>query len=267
MINQLILDFSRFEFKYVLQKSLRESVESELGFFMQLDPFVRDTELNRYCVRSLYFDDPLNTAFYDKVDGLKDRSKFRLRTYTRTPDAVTPVFLEQKGRSDNRVFKHRVLISESSLNLLHDRSLKALLLEQPGSKDYSVHRARNTQRALEIDKPANPVITKFQYDWFRKEIRPVALIDYMRTPYISKYDHEFRVTFDEQLSAYETDQLFPNNQARHRQLLPGYTVMEVKFNKVVPAWFHRIIQSYELRRVPLSKICEGMKKLNLAVEL
>ncbi|MFP6807244.1 MAG: polyphosphate polymerase domain-containing protein [Pseudomonadales bacterium] len=234
---ELKLEFSRFEFKYVLQKSLRKAVEAELEYFMELDPFVSQTAHNKYFVRSLYFDDPRHTAFYDKIDGLKSRAKFRIRTYTNNQDGQTPQFLEEKGRHDNKVFKHRILIEDS------------------------------IQTIIESNDSSNDLLTKFRYQWFKKTIRPVALIDYLRRPYISKFDHEFRVTFDERLQARDTSTLFPCKSTNAALLLPGYTVMEVKFGHRVPAWFHRIIQSFELRRVSISKICEGMKSLHLAEDL
>ena len=40
--------------------------------------------------------------------------------------------------------------------------------------------------------------------------------------------------------------------------------MEVKFRYHIPSWFHRIIQSYELRRVSISKICAAMETLEMA---
>ena len=110
------------------------------------------------------------------------------------------------------------------------------------------------------------VLKRFQYDCFRKGIKPVALIDYYRRPYISKYDSEFRVTLDERLYATETTELFPGKTAIRRPVKQGYTIMEVKFNRHIPAWFHRIIQSYELRRLSISKICEGMQALGMASE-
>ena len=242
---KIVLEFSRFEFKYVLHKELRKQVESELGYFMQLDPFVETEQHNRYFVRSLYLDDAEHTAFNDKIDGLKTRSKFRLRTYSRQ-SGLAPIFLEEKGRHNNRVFKHRSLVVEAS-NRLNVRQLIDSLLN--------------------CDFDNEELASKFRYSWFRKQIRPVALIDYLRRPYISKYDHEFRVTFDEELRGIETEDLFPDKKRTAVKLLPGYTVMEVKFGHKVPAWFHRIIQSYELRRVPLSKICEGMKCLNIATDV
>lgn len=49
-----------------------------------------------YLVRSLYFDTPFDDDFEDKVDGLLNRRKIRLRTYS--PDAAS-VKLEIKEKS------------------------------------------------------------------------------------------------------------------------------------------------------------------------
>jgi hypothetical protein len=34
-----------------------------------------------YVITSLYYDDPLDNALYEKLDGLPEHSKFRIRTY------------------------------------------------------------------------------------------------------------------------------------------------------------------------------------------
>ena len=93
------------------------------------------------------------------------------------------------------------------------------------------------------------------------------LIDYYRRPYISKYDPEFRVTFDEQLYATRTESLHPPEYAPRRSVLKGFTIMEVKFRFHVPSWFHRIIQSYELHRISVSKICSGIETFGLTPKL
>jgi hypothetical protein len=89
------------------------------------------------------------------------------------------------------------------------------------------------------------------------------LIDYQRRPYVSRFDPDFRLTFDSELQATQTDRLFPRNTDRSRRVVPGKTVMEVKFRHHLPSWFHRIIQGYELRRLSFSKICEGTIALGL----
>jgi hypothetical protein len=243
LIKQQVLDFNRFEFKYLLAKPLRQEVERELGHFVEFDPFVASTPLHRYFVRSLYFDDASYSAFHDKIDGLKKRSKFRIRTYSTDLQEQAPQFLEQKGRYNNRVFKNRMELS---------------LVGRIGVQ------AQPVIEQLATMATDNKVLARFQYDYFRKGLRPVTLIDYYRRPYISKYDSEFRITFDEELRATNTPELFPSATAASRPVKTGYTIMEVKFNRHIPAWFHRIIQSYELQRLSISKICEGMQALGLA---
>jgi SPX domain protein involved in polyphosphate accumulation len=227
--------------------TLREGVESELRHFMELDPFVRQVPGHQYLVRSLYFDDPSFTTFYDKIDGLHSRSKFRVRTYTNDPDVLAPRFLEIKGRHNNLVYKHRVLIDINGV-------------EKQAATNGIVENV--LQRT-----PVGPMRSQFEFELHRKRIRPVALVDYQRRPYVSKYDPEFRLTFDQNLHAVQSNALFPSERSRSRRLLPGLTVMEVKFRYHIPAWFHRIIQAYELQRVSVSKICEAITALGLAENL
>ena len=47
------LDFSRFEFKYLLNANRRAALESDLQHFLQYDPFVVLRENHQYPVRSL----------------------------------------------------------------------------------------------------------------------------------------------------------------------------------------------------------------------
>ena len=81
---------------------------------MSLDDFARDFQNNEYFVRSLYFDSPSSFNFYEKIDGIKKRKKFRLRTYDKK-FGESALFIEQKGRNVNRVFKHRTLIEDRDI--------------------------------------------------------------------------------------------------------------------------------------------------------
>jgi hypothetical protein len=239
------LHFLRFEFKYVLDAALRHEVESELQHFVELDPYVAGQKDHLYFVRSLYFDDQALTSFHDKVDGMLTRSKFRVRTYGRTIDDPSPWFLESKGRHNNLVVKHRTPVD--------------------GAFD---RRARGDElsRLLCRHAAGGPVRDRFEFDLYRRQIEPIVLVDYLRRPYFSKFDPDFRLTFDADLSAACADTLFPGDAARHRQLLRGRTVMEVKFRHHVPAWFHRILQAYELRRQSVSKICAATQALGLQLD-
>ncbi|MDH3979541.1 MAG: polyphosphate polymerase domain-containing protein [Gammaproteobacteria bacterium] len=241
-------EFLRFEFKYILNQPLRDAIEGELGHFLQPDPVVVDKPERKYVVRSLYFDDPSYSCYYDKIDGLTHRAKFRLRTYTNDPQEACDAFLEIKGRHNQKVFKKRVpmLPGEDGLFTRHESDITRKLLRQA--------------------EPGH-VRDRFHYDYLRKSIRPVMLIDYLRRPYVSRFSPDFRLTFDDNLHGMHTDNLYPDDRSRRRALLRGYTVMEVKFSSQIPPWFHRIIRSYQLKRVSVSKVCKGIDAWNLVPRL
>jgi SPX domain protein involved in polyphosphate accumulation len=242
------LHFARFEFKYLLPLQLRNKIEQDLAFFLQYDPFVADKEGHRYAVRSLYYDDLAYSAFYDKVDGLHSRSKFRVRTYSFYSTEQTPVFLEIKGRHNNLVYKHRTPLANDAVDW---EALSGNTLTQTVLKQADTSAVRN----------------QFEFDTVRKGLQPVALIDYMRRPYVSKFDPSFRITFDEELKVTRTNYLFPKSSGfAAKQIQPGYTILEVKFRHHMPSWFHRVIQAHELQRISISKICSGMEVLGLAID-
>jgi hypothetical protein len=241
-------EFLRYEFKYLLPNELRKAVEKELGHFMDLDPFVQAQPDRKYFVRSLYFDDPFNSAFYEKIDGMLSRKKFRLRTYSLIPTTEVPIFLEQKGRHNNLVVKVRTPLREEANCEIANQSqhISSLIMSQ-AEKGF--------------------VLDRFQYEYFKKNIRPVALIDYTRRPYISRLDAEFRLTFDDNLFATPAQSLWPEQLSGRKECVSGYTIMEVKFRYHMPAWFHAVVQSFNLVRVSISKIVCGMKTLDLAKDL
>lgn len=237
------LDFARFEFKYILPRNRRNDVESHLQYFVELDPFVRGRPESKYTVRSLYYDDAAYSAFHDKIDGLLHRKKFRIRTYNDEETGAAPYFLEVKGRHNNLVFKHRTPIEKG--NWISSRGDELSL------------------GIIENSTPSN-VLDQFTFEFFKRRIKPVALINYKRRPYISKYDPNFRITFDEELFCFDATKLFPEDISQAHSIIPGSTVLEVKFAHHIPAWFHRIIQAHNLKRVSISKICSGMEVLDIA---
>jgi hypothetical protein len=242
------LHFSRFEFKYVLPLAQRSDLESELGYFMALDPYVSSKRHQKYFVRSLYFDDDSYTAYYEKTDGIMIRRKYRIRTYTDDSTEECVIFLEVKGRFNSLVYKHRVELPRSVV-----RSLEV------GSEDFLSDLVRLNN--------SDDVATAFLFDSFRRRLKPRLLVDYERRPYVSKYAPDFRVTFDDSLETTVTGRLFSEPTDRQRITLPGFSIIEVKFKRHIPSWFHRLIQSYELHRISVSKYCKGMERTGLAENL
>ena len=239
-------NFDRYEFKYLLSADQREQIESEVSNFMDYDGHVHEELDQAYFVRSLYFENKFATHYYEKIDGIKYRRKFRLRSYGKKLDLKMPVYLEEKNRNYDRVHKHRILIDPDHLPIFYDfrrcEELKSL---------YS-----------NVD-----LVDRFVFETIRKAIKPMILVDYIRKPYVSSYDVNFRVTFDHQLTADSDSVLFPSRPGNWKQSVAGYTVLEVKFFRRIPIWFHRILQAQNMRRLSFSKFVKGMEITGQANDL
>ena len=155
-----------------------------------------------------------------------------------------PIFLEKKGRHLNRVFKSRSKIKHSDLNKIYERSRFSELCNT-----YS-----------------DDVFDDFVFLGYRKMQAPKVLVDYVRIPYTSNYDSNFRVTLDSKIKVQRSNSLFPEIY-NPIEALPVHVIMEVKFHRRIPAWFHRIIQTYNLDRVSVSKFVLGMTKSGIAQDL
>lgn len=241
-----IQKFARYEFKYLISQQQSSGIEKEVRPFMQYDGFVSKEMENSYFVRSEYYDNDLFTHFYEKVDGMRDRYKYRIRTYGKTSNDRNPIFLEKKGRKLQRTFKQRVQIDNSHLDYFYNPN--------------------KMEKLLEIYKGID-LIEQFVFDSNRKAISPKVIVDYQRTPYVSDYDVNFRLTFDRLLSVSKTDGIDFDIYSTNREwyaVQAGYTILEVKFFRRFPPWFHRIIQSYGLTRLSFSKFSTGMEACGYA---
>ncbi len=236
----------RYEFKYILNKKTSDQIEKEAQNFMIYDGHVKKELNNKYFVRSLYFENNFSSNFYEKVDGMKIRRKYRLRTYSNFFDPKVPIFFEVKGRISERTYKKRINIKNKYLNLFLSQSQNFNLLNL---------------------YPNNEMIINFIFDSFRKNLKPLILVDYKRRPYINKFGLYFRLTFDTNLLSSKTNNLFSNDKySSWLECKAGYTILEVKFDRSIPAWFHRIIQCYNLKRRSISKFVLGMSSSGLARE-
>ena len=232
--------FSRFEFKYIIKRSVSDAIQNEVKNFTKIDSYAIGK--SKYLVRSLYFDNNLFSNFHDKVDGVKKRYKFRIRTYTDHDNFNTPLFLEMKGRNNLRTYKIRTKINKTDLNLFYKQ--KNLL-------------------DLKYKYLNNKLIEQYIFDSYKKKIIPKVLIDYNRLPLINKNGLYFRLTFDSDIKACSSNNIF-NSKNSWKTCISGNDILEVKFDFTIPPWFHRIIQSYQLKRISVSKFVIGMEASNLA---
>ncbi len=231
-------ELSRYEFKYFLPDDVANSIFKIALNFMEVDSYALKSGKKGYFVRSLYFDNSNYDNFYEKVDGMQVRKKFRLRTYNKTLKENSHFFLEMKGRKQDRIIKKRTPIKVDLLNYFYS------------PKDIINLYHKNHKNSL---------VESFIFDYNRKKIIPKILVDYMRKPLINKYGLYFRLTFDSDLVVAKSKSLFnQNNFFARKKYKPGTTILEVKFERSMPAWFHRVIQTFDLRRQSISKYVLGV---------
>ena len=246
-INNPLQRFARYEFKYFLNKNLRDAIEKEVRYFMEYDGYTHRELHNSYIVRSLYFDNFISSNFNEKVDGIKKRSKYRIRTYSQNESTNVPIFLEKKGRVNERTYKVRTEIKAQHLNDFSKPEHYEIIL-----KNYK----------------DNELVLEFVFDTIRKKLKPKVLVDYIRRPYTNKYGLYFRLTFDSNISAVLSNNLFLGENSNYFQKCrAGYTILEVKFDRSIPPWFHRIIQNYNLHRLSISKFVMGMEQCGIAEDI
>jgi len=233
--------FQRFEIKYQIPSNMVEKLIPEFLKYMNPDPFAKNLPNSFYTVASLYYDSVGFGAYYQKLAGVKTRKKIRLRFYPSDNNydinSISKFFLEIKRKNNMVIIKDRLDLNYfTCYNLLRKNQLPKQISE------------KNDQAVLD------------EFMWLKNynNLNPKVLVVYDRKPFISKVDPNFRVTLDYNIRACKTDWIDKN--PRLEQISPGTTILEVKFNNILPAWFHFIIQKCNLEYQPFSKYCTSLEK-------
>ena len=84
----------RHELKYVITEAEHAVLASRLRAALRPDENAQGSG-GEYFIRSLYFDDPWDTAVSEKGDGVGSRDKFRIRIYNMSDRTIK---LERKHK-------------------------------------------------------------------------------------------------------------------------------------------------------------------------
>jgi hypothetical protein len=226
------LHFHRYEFKYLVSGEKLAAVLRELELRLQRD--VHSDRTGSYFVRSHYFDTDGFDVYHEKVAGLRERYKFRLRNYSTSPAYCAPLFLELKGKVDNLIHKHRLVLDpqKAEIALAIDTTALAELILESGTM--------------------NGTGSRFVFDVFRKRISPSVVVDYHRTAFENSADPDFRATLDREILSIRAGH-DGHPQGPARPITGDVQILEIKFRYRLPRWFHRLIQELQLERVSISK--------------
>lgn len=218
MANQTI--FKRYEIKYMLDANQLSMLKNEMKNYMIADEHGKST------ICSLYFDTPQYLLIRRSMDHPMYKEKLRLRSYG-VADKDTTVFVELKKKYDSVVYKRRVAMTEAE------------------ACDYLLSRRQvmDTQITREID---------YCMDMY-KEIAPAMLLSYEREAYYAKDDHEFRVTFDQNILWRDYDLNLCSGIYGNPILKENQTLMEVKTAGAIPMWMVRFLRDNGIYKTSFSK--------------
>ena len=179
---------------------------------------------NGYRVRSLYFDNYSSKALFEKLDGVDDREKFRIRLYNGNTDFIR---LEKKSKKNGICFKISAKISASDC---------AKILEG----NYEVLKENGNPLCLEL-------YTKMQY----QQLRPKNIVDYQRDAYIFPAGN-VRVTLDYDIRGSSDINSFLNSELIATPI-PRTIILEVKYDHFLPELIRGIVSLENRQSTAFSK--------------
>lgn len=207
----------RHEYKYLISPNAARLLKLRLPHIMSRDPHAGPT--GQYTIRSLYFDDSNFTAFRDKVDGVDNRTKYRIRCYNGDTALCR---LERKEKKGHLTRKTGQSITAQDALALQNRTFSH------GQGLCEELRLLCSSRGL----------------------RPTVLVDYDRTPFVCAAGN-VRITLDEKLRTrpYCSD-LFDVHQSMMPVLEDGQVILEVKFDDYLPGYLRDALA--DIPKIPMA---------------
>jgi len=222
----------RNEIKFIINKDSAEILKRKLSLLMDVDTNSY-TEDNSYFIRSLYFDDLYSTAYYEKLDGVEYRKKYRIRLYNNDSKFIR---LECKYKHENKTSKDQMLIDKSICDKIITGNVENI-------KSYN-----------------DDLLSKFLIEYKLKNLRPSIIVDYKRLAYTYSVS-DVRVTFDSNISSGRYDYNLYDDINTYKVISDNEVVLEVKFNEVLPEQIAIILSTVPMIRQAFSKfaICRSIK--------
>ncbi len=203
----------RHELKYFIGLPQYRILRSALLGVLRLDPNAARNG-GEYSIRSLYFDTVFDAAYYDKLNGVKDRDKYRMRIYN---GSQTEIFMECKTKVESYISKRSVKIPRS----LADQLIAA---DPSGLEFTSNGLLRDIFREMRVNL-----------------LHPVVIVDYDREAYLHPAE-EVRITFDKNLrTGLRSVDLFDTRIPTLPVMDDEMYILEVKYNRALPQYIADLI--------------------------
>ena len=213
--------FKRYELKYMLTLEQKEIILKAMSPYMELDKYGRTT------IRNIYFDTDSYRLIRRSIEKPAYKEKLRIRSYSQAT-ADSTVFVELKKKYDKVVYKRRLPLCE--------RDAMAWVC---GEATCPV----NTQISREID----------YFSDFYGGLKPSVFLSYEREAYYDKGGGDFRVTFDDNILARQTDVSLCSDLYGEPILPEGKVLMELKCSGGIPLWMVEVLSREHIYKTSFSK--------------
>ena len=159
----------RHELKYYISQSQYQVLSRALRALLERDE--HSDENGEYHIRSLYFDSLFDDALVEKIAGVQNRNKYRIRIYNCSDSFIR---MECKSKYDNYIAKRQAVITRD-------------LCEQLIAGDPTG-----------LENTSNGLLREVFKEMRLNLLRPVVIVDYIREAYMHPTE-DIRITFDKQL--------------------------------------------------------------------
>ncbi|WNY22832.1 hypothetical protein MmiHf6_01170 [Methanimicrococcus hongohii] len=214
----------RHELKYYINLADYLTIKSRLSAFAETDRHVNEN--GTYKIRSLYFETPNDRVLREKVDGVNNREKFRIRMYN---DDASYVRLEKKTKINGFCNKIDAPVTQEECERLI-----------AGDTSWM----KESEHALLVELYAK---MKFEL------LRPKTVVDYIREPFIYKPGN-VRVTLDSQITTgVHAKDMFNPELPTVRTHGSNIIIMEVKYDEFLPEIIRNSVRVQNRKNTAFSK--------------
>ena len=214
--------FERYEIKYIITEKQKELIKNGMGKYMAPDKYGRSV------IRNIYYDTADSRLIRRSNEKPVYKEKLRVRSYKRVESDDEKVFVELKKKYNSVVYKRRTVLSENTAaKWLNDGQLPQ----------------EQTQIISEIE----------YFRRFYGSLVPSAFVSYDREAFFAVDGSDFRITFDENITARTTDLSLKKDVGGEKLLGNGLVLMELKTHSGIPLWMTSLLSENEIYKTSFSK--------------
>lgn len=220
--------FKRYELKYFITPEQKERLLQLFDSHMVPDPYGPSSIYN------LYYDTPDFLLIRRSIEKPVYKEKLRVRSYGKAQED-SPVYLELKKKYKSVVYKRRISLSEVEVERYFDENATL----------------GGTQIGREID----------YFKTIYPQLAPRVFISYQREAFFGAEDHDFRITFDDEIY-WRMDDLTLCSSPDGHAILPSNTVlMELKVAGGIPLWLTAFLTQEYIIKTSFSKYGTAYRQL------